>query len=119
MGTFKKCEDCSLAKAKHKNMSKDSGPKSNIPGELICFDISYVQQKSYGGSKFWLLIVDQCTDMSWSYLLKHKIYLATKMIKFIKDLQAKHIKKKAAIMRCDNADKKNILKIYLRRMDWV
>ena len=33
--TFKKYEDCSLAKAKHKNMSKDSVPKSTIPGERI------------------------------------------------------------------------------------
>ena len=51
-------------------MSKSSGPKITIPGEHICFDISYVQQKIYGGSKFWLLILDQCTDMIWSYLLK-------------------------------------------------
>ena len=71
LGTFKKCEDCSLAKTKRKNMSKYSGAKSTMPGESICFDISYAQQKIYGGSKFWLLIVDQCTDMSWSYLLKH------------------------------------------------
>ena len=67
-------------------MSKDSVTKSTIPGERICFDISSVQQKSYGGSKFWLLIVDQCTDMSWSYFLKRKSDLATTMIKFIKDL---------------------------------
>ena len=64
LGTFKKCEYCSLAKAKRKNMSKDSGPKSTIPGERVCFEIIYVQQKSYGGSKFWLLIMDHCTDMS-------------------------------------------------------
>ena len=103
LGTFKKCEDCSLAKAKCKNMSKDSGPRSNIPGDCIFFDISSLQQKRYGDSKFCLLIVDQCTDMSWSYFLKCKSDLATTMIKFIKDLRAKHGKKKATIMRCDNA----------------
>ena len=44
--------------------------------------------------------------MSWSYFLKRKIDLANTMIKFRKDLQAKHCKKKAAIMRCDNAGEK-------------
>ena len=63
-------------------MSKYIGPKGNIPGERISFDISYVQQKVYGCSKFWLLIVDQCTDMSWSYFLKRKCDLATTMIFF-------------------------------------
>ena len=35
LGTFKKCEDCSLAKAKFKNVSKDSGTKSTTPGDRI------------------------------------------------------------------------------------
>ena len=119
MVTFKKCEDCSLTKAKRKNTSRDSGPKSTIPGERICFDISSVPKKIYGGSKFWLLIVDQCTDMNWSYFLKRKSYLATTMIKFIKDLQANHGTKKATIMRSDNAGEKNHLKSYLISKEWV
>ena len=119
MGALKKCEDCSHAKDKRKNMSTDSGPKSTIPGKRICFDISSVHQKIYGGSKFWLLILDQCTDMSWSYFLKRESDLDTTMIKFIKYLRAKHDKKKATIMRCDNAGETNNFKIYLRRKDWV
>ena len=35
LGTYKKYEYCSLAKAKRENMAKDSGPKSTIPGERI------------------------------------------------------------------------------------
>ena len=84
-------------------MSKDSGLKITIPVEHICFYISYVQQKGYGGSTFLVLIVDQCTDMSWRYFLNRKSDLATTIIKFIKDLRAKHGKKKATIMRCYNA----------------
>ena len=103
IGNLQKCEYCSLAKAKRKNMSKESGPKSTIPCQRICFERSYVQQKSNGVSKFWLLIVDQCTDMSWSYSLKLKDNLDTTMINFIKDLQTKHGKNKATSMRCDNA----------------
>ena len=59
-------------------------------------------------SKFCLLIVDQCTDMSWSYFLKRKSDLATTIIKFIKYLQDKHGRKKATIMRCDNVGEKQI-----------
>ena len=61
----------------------------------------------------------QCTDISWSYLLKRKIDLATTMIKFTKDLQAKHGKKKATIMRCGNAGEKHIMNSYLRKRYWV
>ena len=43
--------------------------------------------------------------MSWIYFLKSKSDLATTMIKFIKDLKAKHGKKKSTIIRCGNADK--------------
>ena len=74
-------------------MSKDSGTKSTIPGGRICFDISSVQTKKYGGSKFLLLIVGQCTDISWSYLLERKSDLVTTMIRYIKDLQDKHSQK--------------------------
>ena len=87
-------------------MSRDSGPKSITPVGRICFDISSVKQKSYGGYKFWLFLVDQYTDMSWSYFLRHKNDLDTTMIKFIKYLQDRHGKKKATIIHCDNAGEK-------------
>ena len=63
--------------------------------------------------------MDQCTDMSWSYFLKRKSDLTTTIVKLIKYLQAKHGRKKATIMRCDNKGEKNHLKSYLRRKDWV
>ena len=44
--------------------------------------------------------------MSWSYLLKSKTYLSTTIIKFIKDLRAKNVIKKATMMRCDNTGEK-------------
>ena len=64
--------------------------------------------KIYGASNFWLLIVDQSTDMSWIYFLKHKSDLATTMMKFIKDLQDKYGKKKATMMRCENSGKNKL-----------
>ena len=100
-------------------MLKDSGSKITIPDECLCFGISSVQQKIFRGSKFWLLILDKCTDIRWIYFLKRKSDPATTMMEFIKDLRSKHGKKNATIIRCDNASEKNHIKSYLRRKDWV
>ena len=70
------------------------------------------QKKRYGGSNFWLFIVDQCTDMSCSYLLRRRSDLATTMINLIKYLRAKHGKKKATIIRCDNAGEKSFEELF-------
>ena len=47
--------------------------------------------------------MDQCNDIICSYLSKSKSDLDTTMLKFIKNLRAKHDKNKATIMRCENA----------------
>ena len=61
LGTLKKCEDCSLTKAKCKNMSNYNGPKFTIPGERICFDISVYKKKSMevlsSGYCYWINVL--------------------------------------------------------------
>ena len=52
-------------------------------------DISSIKGDSYGGKKFWLLIVDEATDNCWSYFLKQKSDAAKKVVEFIKDLKLK------------------------------
>jgi hypothetical protein len=42
------------------------------PGELMYLDICCIKTASLGGSKFWLLIVDDYTSMKWSRFLKKK-----------------------------------------------
>ena len=72
-GKFSTCEECALAKARQKNVGGGSAEKrSKIPGERLFFDISSVKDESIGGSKFWLLVVDDCSDMTWSYFLETK-----------------------------------------------
>ena len=46
--------------------------RSKIPGERLCFDVSSVKARSFGGAKFWLLVMDDATGYSWSYFLKQK-----------------------------------------------
>ncbi len=50
----------------------------------ILLDISSVKGKSYGGSKFWILVIDEATDMKWSFFVKKKNKLAEKVIGLIK-----------------------------------
>jgi hypothetical protein len=65
-GELKVCEDCALAKARQKNVTQDWKGGSQAPGERVNLDISSIRDKSYGGSWFWLLIVDDYTDYCWS-----------------------------------------------------
>ena len=101
-GIMKKCEDCAKAKARRKNIAKETETKSEKPGERLCIDISSVRSTSFSGSKFWLLAVDECTSMCWSFFLKKKSELSDKMITFIKMMRSKY-PDFALIVRCDNA----------------
>ena len=50
----------------------------------------------------WLLIVDNCMDYTWSYLLKGKGELPDKVKKLMKELKAKY-SIQAEKIQCDNA----------------
>jgi hypothetical protein len=57
-GEFRPCFDCATAKIKQSRIAKVSHTTTSKPSEHIYIDISSVKTVSYGGSKFWLLIVD-------------------------------------------------------------
>ena len=71
-------------------------------------DISSIKAKSLGRAKFWLLVVDECTKMMWSFFLKQKSNAASVMIPFLKDLETKH-GKKVRYIYCDNADENKVV----------
>jgi hypothetical protein len=103
VGNFEVCGDCARAKARQKNIPKiNTGVTTTTKGERLLFDISSIRSTSYGGSKFWLLIIDDYTDKSWSYFLTSKAQLSTKLLGLIKHLKATYgIQVK--YLRCDNA----------------
>jgi hypothetical protein len=70
-------------------------------GERIFIDISSIKSKSYGGTKFWLLVVDDKSDKSWSFFLKNKSDQGDTMLTFLKQM----VKDKTAVswIRADNA----------------
>jgi len=100
-GAFPECEECAIAKSKQKNLNKEAQERANVKGERLMLDISSINNSSFGGAKYWLLVIDDATDYCWSLLLKSKDELAAKMIELIKELKDKYqvqVKK----IRCDN-----------------
>jgi hypothetical protein len=54
----KTCVSCALAKIRQKNINKVTLTKSLKPGDHLYIDISGSIWRSYGGAKYWILIVD-------------------------------------------------------------
>jgi hypothetical protein len=103
LGDLHPCSDCLKAKARQKNLgASNADSKSTIPGERLGFDISSIKDESIGGSKFWLLIVDEATDYSWSFFLKAKSETPKRMAELIGDLKTKY-NKLVKFLRCDGA----------------
>jgi hypothetical protein len=46
--------------------------KSTTTGEILSIDINYLKNSSFGGLKYWLLIVAKATRMMWSYIFRRK-----------------------------------------------
>jgi transposase InsO family protein len=65
-------------------------------------DISSIKGESFGGSKYWLLILDDCTGQCWSKFLTAKSHTANVLVPFIKELKTRH-DKTVKYIRCDNA----------------
>ena len=100
-GNFDKCDECTLAKIRQQNLNKEA-THSSKKGERLYIDISSIKRRSYGGSKFWVLIVDDFTKMKWSIFLKNKSELTDKVIPFLKTMH-EEVKVIIQSIRCDNA----------------
>ena len=100
-GMLDPCIDCAEGKSRKRNMNKESEGGSETPGERILIDQSSIKKKSLGGSKFWLLALDDCTDQAWSYFLKKKDHQVKALLALVKELKA--IGKPVKYVRCDNA----------------
>ena len=107
-GKFEVCKDCAIAKAKQKGVNKVWSGGSNIPGERVYVDISSIKERSFGGAKFWALVVDDYSDFCWSFFLKNKSDLKVKMINLLTDLKIADVNVK--FIRCDDAGENKSMK---------
>jgi hypothetical protein len=99
-GELKVCEDCAVAKSRQKNINQDWKEGSQALGERVYLDISSIRDKRYGGTCFWVLIVDDYTDYCRSIFLKTKGNLKVKVMTLSTDLKIAGVKVK--IIRCNH-----------------
>jgi hypothetical protein len=62
LGKLETCEYCAVGKSKQKNPNKQWLQGSKNPGERVYIVISSIKGKIFGGSMFWALIIDDCTN---------------------------------------------------------
>jgi hypothetical protein len=105
-GKFETCAECAIAKARQKSVNKEWKGGSQIPGEQVYLDISSIKDVNYGGSKFWVLIVDDYTNFCWSSFLKNKSKLKEKMFPLLTDLKIAGIDIK--YIRCDDSGENKV-----------
>jgi hypothetical protein len=107
-GSFDTCEQCVIAKARQKSINKQWLGSSNMPGERLYVDISSIKERSFSGAKFWALIVDDYSDYCWSFVMKNKSDLKTRIKTFLTDLNiANRIVK---FIRCDDTGENMTIK---------
>jgi hypothetical protein len=104
-GEFKTYEQRVLIKSRQNNVNKEWKGETQVSGERLYVDISSIKDLSYGGSKFWVLIVDHYTDYSRSIFLMNKSELKNKMLKPLTDLNIAGID--VEFIRCEDSGKKS------------
>ena len=107
IGKFVPCIACALGKVKQRNLNKFNKNKSKIPGERLYVDLSGIASKSIGGSKYWMLVIDDFTKFKWSYFLKRKNELSEILVNQIKSLRNQDYQIK--YIRCDNAGENGVI----------
>jgi transposase InsO family protein len=79
-----------------------------LPGERLYVDVSSIKERSFGGSKFWALIVDDYSDYCWSFVVKNKSDLKTRIKTLLTDLKIVNLIVK--FIRCDDAGENMTMK---------
>jgi transposase InsO family protein len=81
---------------------------SNLPGECLYIDISSVKERNFGGATFWALIVDNYSGYCWSFVMKNKSDLKTRIKTLLTD--SKIANRIVKFIRCDDAGENMTMK---------
>jgi hypothetical protein len=107
-GNFETCQQCAIANAWQKNVNKNWLGSSNMPGERLYIKSISIQERSFGGAKFCVLIIHDCTDHCWSFVMKNKSDLKAKIKTLLTDLKIAGLN--VRLNRCDDAGKNMTVK---------
>ncbi len=106
-GKFSVCGSCAYGKAKRNNVKKFTNSRTSQPYERIFIDTSSLPQESLGGSKYWIMIVDDATRYKWSFFRNSKDCIAEMLDNFLMRITNQgHLTK---FLRCDNAGENIVL----------
>ena len=94
------CFECGMAKIKKRAVCKHAVGKSTVPGERVYVDISSVSAKSFGGSNFWVLLVDECTSKKWAGFIRTKDLISRCIYNIIRSEEK--LLGNLRYIRCDN-----------------
>ena len=107
-GKLGPCEHCQISNQRSKGVAKSTDVKSDKPGERVFIDSTSIQTRSFGGNRFLLGVVDDCTDFTWCKPLKRKCDQTPVMMKFLRLMKSRGTPVK--YIRCDNAGENKDLK---------
>jgi hypothetical protein len=108
--SFEIREDCAITKAKQKNMSKLWPGNSKVAGEILYIDKSSIKERSFGGAKYWTLIINDHTICCWSFVLNNKSNLKGKVRSLLSELKLKVVGINIKLIQCDdNREKKSMM----------
>ena len=87
---FQPSEHCSLCNACKAAVNKAPIEHSSVNNKHHFINMSSCDAKNLGSRRHWLLIINDCTDYGWSFILKEKIKLIEKHLSLTNEHQAKH-----------------------------
>jgi len=113
-GKLKPCEACACHKAKQKPVKKVTSSKATAVAQRMFMDISGPFHPTIGGSKYWVLVVDDFSRMGFCGFLQAKSDLATWLVRLVGFIKANghHVK----IIRCDNAGENKVAVALIQEM---
>ena len=103
IGSPTTCPDCELAKSRQKNVPKFSFQhRATKPCKQLHLDISGSKHASFGGAKFWLVVMDDLTNYVWSQFIKAKSDQYEPLQKLLKGIMKKY-GRYPALIKGDNS----------------
>ena len=84
---------------------------------LLSLPQDHIYSLTFGGKKYWLLVIDDSSNYSWSFFLKEKYNLGDIMIGLIKNLKNKY-NIQIQYLCCNNAGKMLPSRKHTNRKGW-
>jgi hypothetical protein len=70
--------------------SKTTDKRSETTGKHLFIDFSSSKAESFGGSKYWLIVIDDASDKCWSAFLNKKSDVPKHIISLVKQLREQY-----------------------------